>query len=849
MKKNFFFLLISVLVLLVSFQGAMAINLTDGLISYYKLDETSGTTASDSANTNDGTVNGATWVSGKINNGLSFDGTNDYVNIPSGDMISDWYNTEYSISAWIDVNDGSEHHAIYGEANSGTDNPYGVFRILYNKIELRIRENTNSYKTILVVSDNTISSGFKHVVLSVNDISANGLSNALKIYVDGISQNFTIQEDEWSSSTTHTLNTATIGALRRTSHLSFFDGLIDEVAIYDRALTSNEVEYLYNDDVGIQYPFIADKYVITAKNSFDDSSISNFSVSLNNTYNFSTTNGTININTSEVNGTYNILFFNNSFFNHTYENINVSDGLNLEGSLDFARINLNAKNIFEENTENFSYVVTNNTFTSTTYNSNTTNPINKGLYNFTFIKDDYYNLTQEINITGTYPFTTNKEITGVYNAKLEINASDIITNETYDNFTINIINNTNPNPLNLNQTTTNGSLIFNLMKDFNYDITINGSGISPQTQQLLVNETYQNFTFSIYKVRSIFFNFFNVETEELINTQNVSLDLISDIISFQNETSNGTLYMTLLEPESYIYRVNSEDYTTYFNSITVTEDTGETISVYMTPTNDSAQVEIRVIDELTSPVENAKITALRYSAQNNNYFTVGSVTTDNQGKAYFDLILNEEFYKFRIEYLGSTILDTEPRIIRNVDVLDGILLQVSLSPDLTDTFNKYRNIQTDLVYNNETQNFRLDFTNSLGTDITMCLVIDRPRILENNVFIGEECMTGSAGTLLFNYPLEDFTVRAKAITGGNVVDELTIYVPRAVSFGIIGLFIQLIITLSFVGFSLNSPKVMALMIGFSLLVGKFFNLHDLSYTTVWISLVLGLIVVYAMRDN
>src|SRR5437867_9500112 len=51
--------------------------------AYWKLDETSGTTAADSSGNNHPAtlVNGPTFTTGKINNGLSLDGTDDYVDL------------------------------------------------------------------------------------------------------------------------------------------------------------------------------------------------------------------------------------------------------------------------------------------------------------------------------------------------------------------------------------------------------------------------------------------------------------------------------------------------------------------------------------------------------------------------------------------------------------------------------------------------------------------------------------------------------------------------------------------------------------------------------------------------
>ena len=51
---------------------------SSGIISYWKFDENSGTTAYDSADGNNGVVTGATWTTGKLGSALQFNG-NSYV--------------------------------------------------------------------------------------------------------------------------------------------------------------------------------------------------------------------------------------------------------------------------------------------------------------------------------------------------------------------------------------------------------------------------------------------------------------------------------------------------------------------------------------------------------------------------------------------------------------------------------------------------------------------------------------------------------------------------------------------------------------------------------------------------
>ncbi len=85
------------------------------LVAYWKFDETEGGIAHDSIGDNDGTLNGnPVWqhTAGKVNGGLEFDGTDDYVSTP---FILDPAAGTFSIFAWIKGADPGQ--AILSEAN------------------------------------------------------------------------------------------------------------------------------------------------------------------------------------------------------------------------------------------------------------------------------------------------------------------------------------------------------------------------------------------------------------------------------------------------------------------------------------------------------------------------------------------------------------------------------------------------------------------------------------------------------------------------------------------------------------------------------------------------------------
>lgn len=480
-----------------------------------------------------------------------------------------------------------------------------------------------------------------------------------------------------------------------------------------------------------------------------------------------------------------------------------------------------------------------------TYNSSETIPISAGSYNATLSKSGYFNLTKQITVQS---LTSNTFVfQNVYNSVLNITAKDIFTDEFINNFTINVSKiNTN---FSSTQSTITGNLLVPVLNNTSFNITIFSNEIAPQTRQVLINQTIQPYEFEVFSIRSIFFRFLDATTNQLIDDRLININLINDLQGYNYNTTDGTVYATLLQPLTYLTRSTAENYVIHYSEVTIMEDTGEIITFYMLPDNNTEEIMIRIIDEFTNNVFNAKVTALRYNSVNNNYLPIGSSRTDTDGRVYFNLIPNEEFYKFIVQVDGQIVLTSTPRVIRINDIIDGITLQISTGPDLTEAFRTIRNINTALVYNYDTENFRLDFSNALGSDITMCLLIERPRILENNVFISEECLTSSSGTILIPYSLEDFTVRARAVSQGQVYNELTIYVPRDVSFGVLGLFIQLILTLSFIGFTMSRPKLLLLSISFSLMIGKFFNFHDLSWTSVFVSFVVSIIISYTLRDR
>jgi len=113
----------------------------------------------------------------------------------------------------------------------------------------------------------------------------------------------------------------------------FFKGIIDEVGIWNRALTSTEISELYNSGNGLQYPFgiSPTNFTITAQDKSTNTSLNNFEALVDGTY-YNTSTGSIvtDINTTEIIDIYVWSEEEPGYTNTSFLNRNTSTNLDAE---------------------------------------------------------------------------------------------------------------------------------------------------------------------------------------------------------------------------------------------------------------------------------------------------------------------------------------------------------------------------------------------------------------------------------------------------------------------------------------------------------------------------------------
>jgi len=215
---------------------------TTGLVGWWSF---TGNANDLSGNNNNGTVNGATLVAdrnGNANSAYSFNGTNSYIDVPNSASLA-FSSNVISISFWAKVNSvnssGFNNIMISKQAGSGnTQQGFDVAESTTQSIYLAVSNGGGNFGGPSVTS--VPLSQWHHFIYVYN----NGTSTS---YYDGVQvANTTGQTATIGANTLDLLfgqaNWSNINAIN-------YDGILDDMGIWDRALTQTEVTQIYSSNM------------------------------------------------------------------------------------------------------------------------------------------------------------------------------------------------------------------------------------------------------------------------------------------------------------------------------------------------------------------------------------------------------------------------------------------------------------------------------------------------------------------------------------------------------------------------------------------------------------------------
>lgn len=205
-------------------------------VGHWRLDEKSGLTAYDSSGLgNTGTLGSGdsapTWITGKLNNAASFDG-NDRIAITTTNIINP---SQGSVSLWVKPNGNQASPAYVFSHPQGGDNSRIYIDFASGGLSIDCRLGNATTIGSYTLTNNT----WTHILCNWNGTSAS-------FYVNGINK-----------TTTSSFNGLTSAAA--TSYIGIFstsqayNGLIDDIRIYNYALTDDQIKNLYNGGSAIKF--------------------------------------------------------------------------------------------------------------------------------------------------------------------------------------------------------------------------------------------------------------------------------------------------------------------------------------------------------------------------------------------------------------------------------------------------------------------------------------------------------------------------------------------------------------------------------------------------------------------
>jgi hypothetical protein len=214
--------------------------LAEGLVSWWKLDDGTGSTAYDSAGDNNGILVGdPCWTSGHIDGALEFDGSGDLVDCGNDVSISDL--SIFSISLWFktDIVPGSGAHPRLIGQRELSDGAWSF--ILHGDYSGRLTGRIETSGTAAVGRSNFIAEvgQWYHAVMTYDDSG----DRTVRVYVDGEEQSYMLQTAGTGTMSADPSIKVAIG--NRIGGGKGWDGVIDDARIYDRALSAGEILQLY----------------------------------------------------------------------------------------------------------------------------------------------------------------------------------------------------------------------------------------------------------------------------------------------------------------------------------------------------------------------------------------------------------------------------------------------------------------------------------------------------------------------------------------------------------------------------------------------------------------------------
>lgn len=819
--------------------------ITDNIISHYEFEESSGD-AMDVMKLYNLSNTGASYsATGKINLAYDYESTQfDYLSATHIDPDS--YNTGLVVNAWIKPESVAEVMEIAGWRDGGS---WGI-------VEMAVEADGELYYRFGCAVDfcahfnvgdpGDITAGNWYMVTIMHNTTRD------EIYLNGVRKNWSI-----SGTLQNNINQFYVGEYLGYGD-NYFDGIIDELTIFNKTLTQAEIDYLYNSGSGRDLfesnPTLFNIYLNSpSNNSVQSTSTITFNASMN------ISGGATNLEWD--NATIYVWYSNGTLFNTTLVTGLIGNATSIQRNITVSDISSYYWNVLAEYSNatfgNYSWAASNYTFdlgsaiNSLTYNNNT------------------FETEQE-------QFIINLSIL----EGAEISLAKLIYNGT--NYTISNISSSGDN------------YIF----EKKIDIPLNVNGSANQTNQFYFEFVYEGSdvqTFGPYEQNSSFikliqcgapyttyslnFTFFDEYLSSVINGANNKTTFYSTFkywigsgdvyknYSFQNITSTLNMYQFCIYPyaptnftfktdldlEYYADGYRENKY--YLRNSTLTNSLNN-ITLYLL-NEDVATKFFLTFKKGVNLVKNSIVTVQKYFVGTGSYSTVAILKTDDNGETTMWQEVDKTF-KYSAVTDGELIGTVEKISLCSEAPCTATIMITESIETIWEGYGDYYadNILSNLSFDRDTEILTYSFIDITGLANYFRLEVTQSNLNSAGTLICNSTSYSSAGTLTCNMTgyEGDFTAKAYISRSPEKLDQILGFVideDVIENLGITGLLIVMILIITIVIASAvvsgGNPSVILFMLGISLLGTKLIGILPFSWVVVVTMEVLIIYMIYKLK--
>ncbi len=223
-----------------AFSSSLKNSLMLNLVSEWRLDDASGTTAQDHWGANTGTWYGAgggsytspSWrtASECVSKGcLAFDGTDDYVNCGNGTNLN--ITSMITISVWVKIAIAKDGGYIVAK---GWEDSYDLKTNLNRTVTVVFTNSITPYIKVFITSPSSLNLNTWYYITATHD------GSIPKLYINGI----LVASSNWNYAIMTTSQSLKIGAAN-IGYDTWLNGSIDDVRIYNAAVPTSQIQENY----------------------------------------------------------------------------------------------------------------------------------------------------------------------------------------------------------------------------------------------------------------------------------------------------------------------------------------------------------------------------------------------------------------------------------------------------------------------------------------------------------------------------------------------------------------------------------------------------------------------------